>query len=70
MGLVDLWVEDGERRKGLATLLVGETIRQLASQGVAIVEVQIRETDEPAIKFVRSMGFEQISFGIEMKKML
>jgi ribosomal protein S18 acetylase RimI-like enzyme len=70
LGLIDLWVDQGERRRGLATLLVGETIRQVATQGVLCIEVQIRETNEPAIGFVRSLGFEQISFGIEMKKKL
>ena len=66
MGLVEMQIDEFVRGQGLATFLIGESLRHLAAQRVASVEVQLRESNEPAISVARRMGFEQISEGREM----
>ncbi len=67
MGLVDLEIAQEQRQQGLATFLIGETFRHLTQQGVASVEVQIRESDQGAMRVAQKMGFEIISRGHEMQ---
>jgi len=63
-GLVDLFVEPGSRRQGLATHLVGELARVLSGQGVAILEMQPQERHEAFAEFCRKLGSRQIGEGI------
>ncbi len=66
MGLVEMEIDEFVRGQGLATFLIGESLRYLAAQKVDRVEVQLRESNEPAINVARRMGFELISEGREM----
>lgn len=65
-GLVAMEIEEIVRGQGLATFLIGESLRYLAAQRVTRVEMQLRESNEPAISVARRMGFELISEGREM----
>lgn len=68
MGLYDLNIEDRRRRQGRATYLVGESLRQLCSQGVSMVEVQVSTTDGATLGLFRKLGFEERGEGIRLLK--
>ncbi len=59
-GIVDLVVPDEQRRRGLATNLLGETIRQLQSQGISLVEVHVPEANAAARGVFANLGFQQV----------
>ncbi len=67
-GLVDLFVEPGSRRQGLAAHLVGELSRNLSNQGVAFLEAQALQSNLPVLQLYRKLGFEQIAEGIVYRK--
>lgn len=67
-GLYDLKVSEELRRHGIATFLVGESMRHLMQQGIGIVEAQTRESDQAAIGVFRKLGFEQVSYGLLLSK--
>ncbi len=66
MGLCDLKVQTELQRQGLATFLIGESLRQLALQGVSLVELQYNQTDEAMHGIAQKLGFERISHGFTM----
>jgi predicted N-acetyltransferase YhbS len=68
MGLYDLKIDDQKRREGRATYLVGESLRQLAAQGVALVEVQIPEQDAATLGVFSKLGFKPIGEGLRLEK--
>lgn len=63
MGLCDLRIDEQHRRQGLATFLLGEAFRQLATQAVSIVELQFLEGDQPMDGLSKKLGFEKIHGG-------
>jgi ribosomal protein S18 acetylase RimI-like enzyme len=69
-GLYGLKVPEEHRRGGIATFLVGESLRHLMQQGIGVVEAQTRESDQPAIGVFKKLGFEQVTEGILMSKRL
>ena len=62
-GVIELQVEPQHRRQGLATFLLAEALRVLASQGVAVIEAQIAESDAPAAALYEKLGFQPIGRG-------
>ncbi len=62
---LDVSADDAE---SLATFLVGEAFRQIQSQGVKLVEVQCDESDQPALAFYQSLGFEEVDCGTVYRK--
>lgn len=68
MGLYDLNIEDNRRRQGRATYLVGEALRQLGSQGVSLVEVQVARADAATMSLFLKLGFSEVGEGIRMDK--
>jgi ribosomal protein S18 acetylase RimI-like enzyme len=60
MGLVDLELMRGERRQGLATLLVGEALRQVHDQGVALIEAQVTRENTICRALFDKLGFEEV----------
>jgi ribosomal protein S18 acetylase RimI-like enzyme len=69
-GMHDLNVPEEMRRGGIATFLVGESLRHLMQQGVGLVEAQTLESDQPAIGVFRKLGFEEVGRGLLMSKTL
>ena len=67
LGMINLEIDEPHRRQGLATFLVGESLRQLAAQNRGGVEIQLRESHESAIGVAQKLGFEKISTGTEMR---
>jgi GNAT superfamily N-acetyltransferase len=67
-GLIDVEVEPSQRHKGMATCLIGEALRQLHEQAVALVEVQTMQGNTAAVKMYRKLGFEQVDSGAVFRK--
>lgn len=70
MGMYNLKVDDEARRAGLATFLVGESLRHLASQSVGIVEAQTVSTNSATCGLLQKLGFEQVSEGRQVRREL
>lgn len=60
MGLIELWVTPDLRQKGIATYMVGESLRQLKQQGVSLVEIQHPEADRAMQPLCDKLGFQTI----------
>lgn len=60
MGLVKLWVSPDLRGEGLATYMVGESLRQLKQQGVSLVEIQHVVSEKKLENLCDKLGFKEI----------
>ena len=60
-GLYGLHIDPDLRRSGLATYLVGESLKHLASSGIARVEAQTEASDEASVKLFTKLGFEKFA---------
>lgn len=60
-GLYGLQTNPEFRRQGLATYLVGESLKHLASMGVARVEAQTEASDEASLKLFTKLGFQKFA---------
>ena len=61
-------MESTDRRRGLATFLVSESLRRLSSQGIAIVEVQTMAANSAARKLYQKLGFQEVDEGVVYRK--
>ncbi|WP_373682701.1 GNAT family N-acetyltransferase [Streptomyces sp. S1] len=55
-----LWVEPGERRKGLARALVAEALRRAAALGAPAVRLTVWNWRREPLALYRSLGFETV----------
>ena len=62
-GLYNLAIEDNLRRSGIATYLVGESLKHLAKSDVTIVEAQTRSSDAASVALFEKLGFKKTSSG-------
>jgi len=69
-GLYDLRVNGEDQRSGLASFLVCESMKRLASQGVTLVEAQTEVTNEASIRLFEKLEFTTVTHGVQLKKML
>lgn len=67
-GLIEVEVDPEQRKKGFATYLIGEALRQLAEQSVALVEVQTMQGNSAAVRMYRKLGFQQVDSGAVFRK--
>jgi ribosomal protein S18 acetylase RimI-like enzyme len=67
-GLVQVNIDPTMRRQGLATQLLGETMRQLRSQGVSLAEVQAMQRNTAALGLYTKLGFREVEQGIVFRK--
>lgn len=67
-GLFELYVEPDWRRRGVASCLLGETIRLLRRRGVATVEAQTMGSNQPAVDLYNKLGFTEVDQGIVYRK--
>ena len=51
-----------------ATFLVGESLRQLHSHGVSLVETHVLLENKPAIGLFAKLGFQKVDSGIQFFK--
>ena len=64
VGIVGLEVAPKQRRQGLAKFLLGEALRQLHAQHVALAEVHVAEENATALTLFGSLGFNQVDSSI------
>ena len=64
VGVVGLEVAPNQRRQGLAKFLLGEALRQLHAQHVALAEVHVAEENTTALTLFGSLGFNQVDSSI------
>jgi predicted N-acetyltransferase YhbS len=57
---VELSVDPTFQRQGLATYMVGESLRQLKQSGVAMVEIQHLDTDLRVASLCKKLGFSPV----------
>ncbi len=67
-GILDLQVDPSHQRQGLATFVLGEAFRQLSREGIATVEIQVREDDQAALGLCRKLGMQQTNQGHIFRK--
>jgi ribosomal protein S18 acetylase RimI-like enzyme len=70
MGMNDLQVANPFRRCGLATFLLGESMRHLAQEGVGLIEVQTLADDAASCGVFTKHGFELVGKGSLLTKAL
>jgi ribosomal protein S18 acetylase RimI-like enzyme len=59
-GLVEVFVEESYRRRGLAIFVLCEAFRQFLRQGIMHVDVQANQSNTAAIEMFRKLGFQQV----------
>jgi GNAT superfamily N-acetyltransferase len=67
-GLIDVQVEPSHRHKGLASYLIGDALRQLQEESIALVEVQTMKGNSAAVGMYRKLGFDQVDSGAVFRK--
>lgn len=70
MGICDIHTPPAARRRGLATFLIGEALRQVHSQGVTQIESHVPVSNEPTIRLLLKLGFEKIDYSLRFTKEL
>jgi ribosomal protein S18 acetylase RimI-like enzyme len=63
VGLLDLKVDEGHRRQGLGKFLLTSILQYLQEQYFGLVEAQVMERNQAAVKLLQSVGFEQVDVG-------
>jgi len=63
IGLIDVWVEESSRRRGLALFLLSEAFRHLIRSGAKDLEVQAMQHNLAAHSMYRRLGFKQVAQG-------
>lgn len=67
-GMFDLNVPSDQRRKGLATFLLGEAFDRLRNRGIILVEAQTMQQNAPALTLYDKLGFKKVDEGIVYRK--
>ena len=62
-GLYNLSIMEKLRRGGIATYLVGESLKHLAKSDVTMVEAQTRSSDAASVALFEKLGFKKTSSG-------
>ncbi len=70
VGLLDLYVDEAQRRKGYAQALLIEVGRRLKNEMVTLTEVHVPLDKKDVVKLVEGAGFTQIDSGIVYHKAL
>lgn len=68
MGLKRIEVAADQRREGLATFLMGDALKQLAGDGVALAEAQADDDDLSSTALFRKLGFVEVDRGTIYEK--
>jgi ribosomal protein S18 acetylase RimI-like enzyme len=68
VGLIEVWVEESARRRGLAIFLLSEAFRQFIRESTREVEVQAMQHNLAAQALYRKMGFQQFGQGSVFRK--
>ena len=67
-GLYGLEVEEQRRGQGLATFLLGESLRHLMQQGVSLVQAQVSQRDTASKRVFEKLEFTERTRGVVYSK--
>jgi ribosomal protein S18 acetylase RimI-like enzyme len=67
-GLIQFEVDAGQRRQGLGTFLVAESMRQMHEQGATLVETQTMQSNTAAVGLYKKLGFKEVDQGLVLRK--
>ena len=70
VGLMGLEIRAEWQGRGLGAFLVGETLRYAQENGATLAEVQVAESNAPALALYRKLGFQQVDRGRVLRKSL
>ncbi len=68
VGLAELEVVEGARRKGLARFLLTQILRHVHEQFFTVAEIQAAETNMAAVNLFRGLGFAQVDRGRRFRR--
>ncbi|MBX3436098.1 MAG: GNAT family N-acetyltransferase [Planctomycetaceae bacterium] len=68
IGIVDVYVREGERGKGYGRTLLVEVARHMRQELISLAEVHSPDANEYAVKAILGAGFERIDTGIVYRK--
>ncbi|MGD0899905.1 MAG: GNAT family N-acetyltransferase [Thermoguttaceae bacterium] len=68
LGLIDVWVEESFRRRGVAMFLLGEAFRHFFHEGVTTIEIQTMQHNVAALGLYHKLGFQQVAHGSVLRK--
>ena len=67
-GLLDVEVEGGRRRQGLAHFLLADALQDLSREGVTLVETHASRSNVAALMLFSKLGFEAVEHGTLFRK--
>ncbi len=67
-GLLELYVNEQYRRRGVAVFLLTEAFRQFYREGVAVIETQTSQENLAGLALLNKLGFRQIGVGSVFRK--
>jgi len=62
----DIFVVPEWRGKGLARYLIGEGIRYLAQNGKGAANLEVRESNQPAVRLYQSLGYRVVNTELQL----
>ncbi len=68
LGLLDIEVVAERRQAGLATYLLGESIRRLHERGFTLIEGHAKRSNRAAIRLIEKLGFVESDEGTVLSK--
>lgn len=58
--ILNVAVDPALRRRGIARLLLGELLERAASNGFSLATLEVRVSNDPAIRLYRGLGFDAV----------
>jgi ribosomal protein S18 acetylase RimI-like enzyme len=68
IGLADVWVDEGLRRKGLGQALLVEVIKRLRKETVSRLNANVSSDNAAGLALLKSVGFAEIDHGVVYQK--
>ncbi len=62
----DVFVVPQWRRKGLARYIIGEGMRYLAQNGKSAANLEVKESNQPAVRLYRSLGYRVVNTELQL----
>lgn len=68
IGLADLWVDEGLRRKGFGQALLVEVIKRLRQETVSKLSANVESDNQSGLAALQSAGFQEVDHGVVFQK--
>jgi cyclohexa-1,5-dienecarbonyl-CoA hydratase len=64
--ILEVGVDPGETRRGIASALLAEAVRRLRASGVSTIRTMVRRNDVPVLTFFHAMGLPAVRVQLEL----